>query len=340
MVGPDGGTMDTVPVGKDIKLREETQSVLSILLGGKNRLNDWTIDYQLGYAKAREEEPDRIDTEFVGEFDGLSYTRGREFSVAGPAGLYEAGNYLLDEVVVEDNNTEDEEWTLALNVKKDMEFGDKPGFVQFGGKARLREKFNDETVYAPVSATAQANSASTTMISCAGSSSTRMKRRCTPFSVPVPKPTFGSRPASLTRSMRSGANAPTPSATSRTASFDTMTSSVNGIISSMHVASDERLYYLFLNRSSGILDHVDVINHCKNLPLLLRKTYSVFIAPVLRDQLPFEILIEIEYADPAHRPGVEKTLLGDVETDELDVVVTQVPRDANKGLAHILGATL
>jgi len=47
-----------------------------------------------------------------------------------------------------------------------------------------------------------------------------------------------------------GANAPTPSAPSKTASFDTMNSSVNGIISSsMRAALAEHLFYLFLNRS-------------------------------------------------------------------------------------------
>ena len=149
-IGEGRGIADGVEIGKDIKLRKETQSVISVIAGGENRMDDWTLDYELGYAKAREEEPGRMDAEFVGEFDGVGYRTtdgGKKYQISGPPGIYDASNYLLDEVVVEDNETEEEEWSLALNMKKDTTFGEYPGYIKFGAKARLRDKYADYTVY-------------------------------------------------------------------------------------------------------------------------------------------------------------------------------------------------
>ncbi len=147
VIGSNSGAVDTVGVGKDIKFRDETQTIFSTQVGGENRFGDWTVDYALGYAKAKEEEGDRIDAEFVGEFDNVKYTTGRKYSIDGPDGMYEADNYTLDEVVTEDNITEDEETSLALNFREDTELLGHPGFWKFGFKGRWREKYNDETVY-------------------------------------------------------------------------------------------------------------------------------------------------------------------------------------------------
>ena len=144
-INSNGGTVDTVGVGKDIKLRDEVQTIFSTVAGGENRIGDWTIDYELGYAKAKEEEPGRIDAEFTGEFDDVSYTTGKKFSVDGPDGMYEASNYALDEVVYEDNITEDEETSLALNFREDTELLGNPGYWKFGFKGRWREKYADMT---------------------------------------------------------------------------------------------------------------------------------------------------------------------------------------------------
>lgn len=143
-----GGRFNKIDVGKDIKSRTETQTILSTILGGENRVGAWTVDYELGYAKAKEEEPDRVDAEFVAEgLDDFEYTYGKKYSVNGSEAMYDASNYQLDEVVTEDNITEDEETSLALNFREDTELLGNPGYWKFGFKGRWREKYNDETVY-------------------------------------------------------------------------------------------------------------------------------------------------------------------------------------------------
>ncbi|MFP4252238.1 MAG: TonB-dependent receptor plug domain-containing protein, partial [Guyparkeria sp.] len=85
-----GIASEGVEHGKDIKFREETQTIFSAIVGGENRIDDWTIDYELGYASAREEEGGRIDAEFVQNQGntGRSYTQGKQYQVSGPADMY------------------------------------------------------------------------------------------------------------------------------------------------------------------------------------------------------------------------------------------------------------
>lgn len=144
-----GIASDGVEHGKDIKFRDETQTIFTAIVGGENRIDDWTIDYELGYASAREEESGRIDAEFVQNqgSEARSYTQGEQFQISGPADMYNSENFALKEVVFEENETEDEEWSMAFNLKKDMEFGDNPGFIKFGAKARMRDKYNDENAW-------------------------------------------------------------------------------------------------------------------------------------------------------------------------------------------------
>jgi TonB-dependent receptor len=51
--------------------------------------------------------------------------------------------YELDLVELESDKVEEEEVSLALNFGRDLFWGNNPGRVQFGAKARLREKSND-----------------------------------------------------------------------------------------------------------------------------------------------------------------------------------------------------
>ncbi|MCG5515581.1 MULTISPECIES: TonB-dependent receptor [unclassified Ectothiorhodospira] len=157
LLGDTSGRGNNIEVGRDIKLRKETQSIFSLMSGGENRVDDWTFDYQLGYAKATEKEPDRVDAEFLATGNGFDETfnsvayrtvdGGKKYRMSGPDAMYDPASYQLAEVVVEDNETEEEEWSLALNIKKDTTFGDYPGFIKFGIKARVREKYADYTVY-------------------------------------------------------------------------------------------------------------------------------------------------------------------------------------------------
>ena len=52
---------------RDTKDRYEQQEILSLVLGGENQISDWLVEYDVGYSKSSEEEPNRLDVAFVGE---------------------------------------------------------------------------------------------------------------------------------------------------------------------------------------------------------------------------------------------------------------------------------
>ena len=130
---------------RELKDRFEEQRILSAMLGGENLRGDWTIAYAYGYSQAREREPDRIDSQFVNEdVERAGYTAiGRTPTLTASADAFDYARYDLDEIVVENNNTEDERSTFSLDIAKDVFFGDYPSLVQFGVKRSNREKTLD-----------------------------------------------------------------------------------------------------------------------------------------------------------------------------------------------------
>ncbi len=130
-------------IERDTKDRYEVQKIISVITGGENQLGDWFVEYNIGYSKSSEKEPDRLDTTFVGK--GLDYG----YATAGPipevtfnSNSQNLTNFVLDEVVYENNSTEDEEVSFALDISKDFVWKNHNGEIKFGGKYRSREKFN------------------------------------------------------------------------------------------------------------------------------------------------------------------------------------------------------
>ena len=143
-------TWDGATLERELKDRLETQEILSIAAGGQSLVDLWTIDYVYGYSNSEEAEPNRFDTNFVIEGVQLGYTGigARPDVFADPATL-DPGNYELDEIVFEDNFTEDEQHSFALDITREISGERFSGYVKFGGKIRRREKRNDieNTVY-------------------------------------------------------------------------------------------------------------------------------------------------------------------------------------------------
>jgi len=126
---------------RDTKDRYEVQEILSIVAGGENQLKDWLVEYQLGYSKSNENEPDRMDVTFVGEDIDLGYTTSNDSPVlTQSANAHDLTIFEMDEVVYENNNSEDEESSLRLDITKDFVWNNNNGAFKFGGKYRSREK--------------------------------------------------------------------------------------------------------------------------------------------------------------------------------------------------------
>ncbi len=130
---------------RELKDRFEEQRILSVVLGGENHHGDWTLAYAYGHSEAEESEPNRIDSQFKNEdVARAGYTgAGQALRLQMSADALDPARYELDEIVVENNATQDVRDTFTFDVTKETLFGDHPGFVKFGVKRGDREKTLD-----------------------------------------------------------------------------------------------------------------------------------------------------------------------------------------------------
>ncbi|AOS95827.1 catecholate siderophore receptor CirA [Microbulbifer aggregans] len=133
---------------KSLKDRFEEQEILSLVVGGEHDLDLWGVEYALGYSHAEEAEPHRRDTAFVQEGLQLGYTSaGEKPTLAVGAGDLDAAMnaalYELDEVVIEDNFTEDEEVSFRIDITREIQVAGNPSELKFGLHERRREKSGD-----------------------------------------------------------------------------------------------------------------------------------------------------------------------------------------------------
>lgn len=137
-------TWNDATLEREMKDRLETQEILSVAVGGQFLFDLWTLDYVYGYAKSEEEEPDRLDTNFVIEGVQLGYTGiGDQPALFADPATLDPENYELDEIVFEDNFTEDEQHSFAIDLTREISGDSFTGYVKFGAKVRRREKVND-----------------------------------------------------------------------------------------------------------------------------------------------------------------------------------------------------
>lgn len=137
-------------MARDTKDRFEEQEILSLVLGGENQLKGWLVEYDLGYSKSSEEEPNRVDAEFVGEDLALGYaSTGKIPTLTQTADAHNLNNFAMDEIVYENNLTEDESISFKVDLSRDFVWQNNNGQFKFGLKHQAREKFNtlDATVF-------------------------------------------------------------------------------------------------------------------------------------------------------------------------------------------------
>lgn len=149
---------DEFEIDRDSKDRLETQKIFAVSAGGEFRMDAWTIDAVAGYSKGNEKEPGRIDAGFRRTFneDGSEPFFDLTLDSSDPrrpvalfnneatrALVFDPSEYEFDDLVLEDNATEEEEFSFKADFAYDTDFGDNPAQLKFGAKVRLREKSND-----------------------------------------------------------------------------------------------------------------------------------------------------------------------------------------------------
>ncbi len=137
------GEFTEAKMDRDTKDRYEKQEILSIVAGGENLRDDWLFEYSVGYSKSEESEPNRLDVDFKSKKIDMGYVAGKTPTFTQSAKAHDLSNFEMDEIVNENNFTEDEEVSFKLDITKDFVWNNYNGQFKFGGKYRTREKFND-----------------------------------------------------------------------------------------------------------------------------------------------------------------------------------------------------
>jgi TonB-dependent receptor len=138
---------DDSEVERGSKDRYEEQSILSLTAGAEHQLNDWLIEYQLGYSKADEDEPNSLYYTFVGEeMDISSDMQGKIPTIVQDASVMDLSNYELDEIELSQNYAQDTESSFKFDFTRSLEVSGHSAEIKFGGKYRDRKKTNDAIV--------------------------------------------------------------------------------------------------------------------------------------------------------------------------------------------------
>ncbi|CAH9061813.1 hypothetical protein PSECIP111951_02566 [Pseudoalteromonas holothuriae] len=144
MYSSNSAAFSSAAMDRDTKDRFEEQQVLSIVAGSEQQFKDWLIEYSLGYSKSEEKEPNRLDTSFEADDLWLGYASlGEEPILSASNNAYELNNFSLDEVVYENNFSDDESKSFRLDISKDLVLANYNGQLKFGAKYNKREKYND-----------------------------------------------------------------------------------------------------------------------------------------------------------------------------------------------------
>ncbi len=139
-------------VEHDTKDRIKTQDVGTLNLGGRHLIGISTLDYEMSYARAGENQPDRLEILFEDPVQSLAikidksdpkwprvYFPNEEDSVAAYA--YE--NYELDELLFLHETVRDENVTAKFNLEIPFRIAGHPASVKLGSKIRMKDKSRD-----------------------------------------------------------------------------------------------------------------------------------------------------------------------------------------------------
>lgn len=134
-------------IERDSKDRFEEQSILTLAAGGEHMRGEWLFDYQLGYAKSDEDEPDALYYTFVAEDSSIDGDMARIIpTVTFADSVNDYGNYELDEISFEDNYTKDTENSVKANITKSFTNDPYLKELKTGVKFRSRTKTVDSNI--------------------------------------------------------------------------------------------------------------------------------------------------------------------------------------------------
>lgn len=141
-----------ISVQRDLKDRFERQRIRSLVLGGKTETDVWNLSYSASWSKSSERENGSIDPATFervfenGDDFGVAFDFSRDRHVpytitSGEAAFLDPSEYALDKVELTTlSDSQDEEYAFKADIARSFPSGNGEFTVQFGGKARWREK--------------------------------------------------------------------------------------------------------------------------------------------------------------------------------------------------------
>ncbi len=141
----------------DVKYRTQKQQVNTLNFGGENDLGFLKLDYELAYALAKEETPDRLEASFDNPGQAL-VTRLDRDGTTFPKPVFDHpvhdsiandyANYEFNGLKLTESDVNDENLTAKINIEVPIRVAFLPGngFFKLGGKVRQKNKSKDEQV--------------------------------------------------------------------------------------------------------------------------------------------------------------------------------------------------
>lgn len=135
----------------DVRERLQEQELSTLNFGGENKLGPFEISYQVGYAKATENEPNSIEAIFENPgqaiqiaWDMSDTLRPRPFYPSGEQEATAYDSYELDFLEFRNVSIIDNNITSRADIKLPyfLDFNNE-GYFKFGGQVRLKEKERD-----------------------------------------------------------------------------------------------------------------------------------------------------------------------------------------------------
>ena len=135
-------------IERESKDRYEEQSIFTVSGGGEHQLGVWLINWQLGYAKSDEDEPDALYYVFKTDNDSITTDLNTQIPIVTQnAAATDLSTYETDEVSFEDNYTKDTETSIKIDVIRPLVIAGVETELKFGSKYRMREKNRDSQVF-------------------------------------------------------------------------------------------------------------------------------------------------------------------------------------------------
>lgn len=143
------GETGLAEVKRELKHRQETQQIVATSLGGEHYLGAWTVEYALAYSQADEDEPNSIDGAVFSQQNlaGMGFYHSRKPRLITSSGYIDANVYQLDEIEYSESLAKDSQYSVQLDVSRDLFIGHFPVLLKAGIKATEREKNQDVEQY-------------------------------------------------------------------------------------------------------------------------------------------------------------------------------------------------